>query len=306
MFDATQPITPDPQQSNNQVPPTFVAPVMPGPMAPPMPNVPVPVVASSPAPQTGAPSAPKPASEVQDILADVDKATTVNNQHTTTNTQSTSSFQSPVPSQMENLVVGRESSVGSQIGKPSGFANLWQTKKWLVIGGVVIILAVIAAGVAAYLGSFSGGEITLPPEQTQNQPLDQGVSQQPSTTPEVQPLSTPETGLPGDDDRDGLTNEEEQKAGTNPEVADTDQDGLSDYEEIKVYSTNPLSADTDGDGYKDGAEIQNGYNPKGGGKLLDLDAALKAQYQNQGSVPAQNPTPQAPAPSQGLPINTGE
>jgi len=41
---------------------------------------------------------------------------------------------------------------------------------------------------------------------------------------------------------------------------DSDQDGLSDTEEIS-YGTDPKKQDTDGDGYSDGAEIKGGYDP---------------------------------------------
>ena len=55
-----------------------------------------------------------------------------------------------------------------------------------------------------------------------------------------------------DDDADGLPNDLEAKYGTNPTKADTDGDGLSDYDEITKYHTNPLKADSDGDGIPDG------------------------------------------------------
>ncbi len=58
-----------------------------------------------------------------------------------------------------------------------------------------------------------------------------------------------------DPDGDGLTNREEKQLGTNPKVADTDGDGLSDGAEIKKHSTNPLLPDSDGDGLKDGEEV---------------------------------------------------
>lgn len=50
-------------------------------------------------------------------------------------------------------------------------------------------------------------------------------------------------GPHGDPDRDGLTNIEEYRLGTNPTNRDTDGDGISDYDEIHVYGTNPLEDD---------------------------------------------------------------
>lgn len=43
---------------------------------------------------------------------------------------------------------------------------------------------------------------------------------------------------------------------------DSDNDGLSDEEELKL-TTDPKNSDTDGDGYLDGSEAANGYNPLG-------------------------------------------
>lgn len=40
-----------------------------------------------------------------------------------------------------------------------------------------------------------------------------------------------------------------------PDSLDSDEDGLSDYEELYVYETNPHDADTDGDGYDDKEEV---------------------------------------------------
>ncbi len=62
-------------------------------------------------------------------------------------------------------------------------------------------------------------------------------------------------GASGDPDGDLLTNEQELALGTNPRVADTDGDGLSDYDEVHVYGTNPVLADSDGDGLSDGDEV---------------------------------------------------
>lgn len=64
-----------------------------------------------------------------------------------------------------------------------------------------------------------------------------------------------------DNDQDGLSNYEEYVLGTDPLVADSDYDGLSDGDEENVYGTDPLNPDTDGDGLSDGDEIALGLNP---------------------------------------------
>ena len=66
----------------------------------------------------------------------------------------------------------------------------------------------------------------------------------------------------GDDDQDGLSNLEEQTRGTLPQDPDTDDDGLSDGEEIRIHGTDPNDNDSDNDTLLDGAEIQNGTSPE--------------------------------------------
>lgn len=74
--------------------------------------------------------------------------------------------------------------------------------------------------------------------------------------------------LLADTDNDGLFDKEETKTyNTNPLLADTDSDELSDYDEVKIYKTDPNKPDTDGDGYLDGLEVKSGYNPLGPGTL---------------------------------------
>lgn len=64
-----------------------------------------------------------------------------------------------------------------------------------------------------------------------------------------------------DTDNDGVSDLDEiLKHNTNPTDSDTDNDGLSDSEEIGG-ETNPLKADTDGDGLKDGREMSLGTDP---------------------------------------------
>lgn len=62
-------------------------------------------------------------------------------------------------------------------------------------------------------------------------------------------------------DDDNLTNYEEYVLGTDPLCADSDNDGLDDYAEVREYKTNPNEIDTDDDYVSDCDEIQLGLDP---------------------------------------------
>jgi subtilisin family serine protease len=92
-----------------------------------------------------------------------------------------------------------------------------------------------------------------------------------------------------DDDNDGLSDGLEFTIGTNPLLADTDADGLTDYDEVAwdgnaaIYTPgvdlNPLAADTDGDGYPDGMEIATGHDP-----LVGTDTPVWGDINDDGVV----------------------
>ena len=63
-----------------------------------------------------------------------------------------------------------------------------------------------------------------------------------------------------DSDGDGLNDSREISLGTNPLNPDTDGDGISDSEEVAL-GTDPTNADTDGDGLFDDEEIELGTDP---------------------------------------------
>jgi len=89
-----------------------------------------------------------------------------------------------------------------------------------------------------------------------------------------------------DTDSDGLFDDEEEKIGTDKNLADTDGDSLSDFEEVRTWETDPLVKDTDGDGYGDGIEVQNGYDPKGLGQLdSDSDGITDPEEKRIGTDP---------------------
>ena len=52
---------------------------------------------------------------------------------------------------------------------------------------------------------------------------------------------------------------------------DSDNDGVPDEDEIKIYHTDPFKADTDGDGRSDWIELNNGYSPHNPEKVKSED-----------------------------------
>jgi uncharacterized repeat protein (TIGR02543 family) len=61
-----------------------------------------------------------------------------------------------------------------------------------------------------------------------------------------------------DSDGDNLSDGEEQIAGTNALVADSDGDGLNDWVEVELADTDPLRTDTDGNGTSDADDDKDG------------------------------------------------
>lgn len=78
-----------------------------------------------------------------------------------------------------------------------------------------------------------------------------------------------------DYDGDLLLNAEEEEIGTSPYRVDTDIDGLTDFEEVRLYTTNPLKFDTDDDGLGDYMEIMK-YNTNP--RKPDTDDDLLSDY----------------------------
>ncbi len=67
-------------------------------------------------------------------------------------------------------------------------------------------------------------------------------------------------------------------------LKDSDDDGISDYDEINIYGTDPFSADSDGDGYFDGAEVLSGFDPKDS----SADAIVVYENPKESGVVAEN------------------
>ena len=91
--------------------------------------------------------------------------------------------------------------------------------------------------------------------------------------------------LADDYDGDGLTLAQEYEYDLNPFLDDTDEDGLSDADELNKYATDPLNQDTDGDGMSDGTEVNAGLSPKkkdsDGDGIKDNKEKVTQKVQNQ-------------------------
>ncbi len=155
-----------------------------------------------------------------------------------------------------------------------GGKSIWDNKvlSIVVVGLGAIIVGVLVFGATSYFSAWvkndkikqvKAGVVSIP---TDNKiiPSQVVVGSNNSTS-----SASAVVNSANDSDGDGLTDEQEQKLGTNPNKADTDGDGLTDGSEVNVFHTDPLNPDTDGDGHSDGYEVINGFDPlKGGGARL--------------------------------------
>ena len=82
-----------------------------------------------------------------------------------------------------------------------------------------------------------------------------------------------------DNDNDGLTNLEEFQNNTNPNLADSDGDGLTDESEVNQYNTNPNNTDSDGDKLNDNCEVIYGFDPLIFDEQQDSDGDYFADFQ---------------------------
>lgn len=89
-----------------------------------------------------------------------------------------------------------------------------------------------------------------------------GLAAQPAESPEAPPQGvTPPPSANTDSDNDGISDEDEiLRTGTDPQKEDSDGDGIGDGVEV-YYRMNPLDPDMDKDGVSDGQEVAQGSDP---------------------------------------------
>jgi hypothetical protein len=96
---------------------------------------------------------------------------------------------------------------------------------------------------------------------------------------------------PVDEDGDGLDAAQEAELNTDPALADTDEDGLTDGQEVNEVGTAPLAPDSDGDGVLDGDEVAQGTDP------LDGLATTAEAPAEEVAAPAEEPVAPAEEPA---------
>ncbi len=107
-----------------------------------------------------------------------------------------------------------------------------------------------------------------------------------------------------DSDGDGLTDDEEDILGTDPHDPDTDDDSLTDGQEVLAYDTDPNDPDTDHGGVDDGTEVLENdtdpLDPYDDNPGCDSGSTRLRNTGNAGDVPAADPSdpyPGEPDPS---------
>lgn len=130
------------------------------------------------------------------------------------------------------------------------------TGKKIVI--LLVIAALTGAGVLAYRTFYLSGQAGKKPAASTGAVVNEVRQQEFNNA--IKKVSA------SDQDLDGISDSDEAKYKTSVTSADTDGDGLTDYQEIFNFKTDPLKADTDGDGLADGYEARRGKDPLVKGK----------------------------------------
>ena len=125
---------------------------------------------------------------------------------------------------------------------------------------VVVVVIVLVAAIAVALVFFKNkSDSSTATTNNGNSTVQEQAARQFNTSPGTAPV---------DADKDGLTDDEERTHGTNPAEADTDHDGLNDFDELRKYRTDPKKPSSGTLTITDGEAVQQGIDPLTGKKLF--------------------------------------
>jgi serine/threonine protein kinase len=172
-----------------------------------------------------------------------------------------------------------EVQVGPGTGSPQKRAGQLVVRPWIP-GWILPPLGLLLVFCLAGVGFLFNRQIQSNAQATQTSDAGNAIALSIGETAQADATAVALTAIAeGDNDSDGLSNQQERDLGTDPEKADTDEDGLSDGQEVNQYGTDPKNRDTDADNLLDGDEANEiGTNPRipdtdGDGIRDDLDQA---------------------------------
>ncbi len=252
-----------------------------------------------------------PATRTDDIFDDVDPAVSAVSTPTAVAAGKIRPVTGPVPTGQSSVMAETSGADLRPVGPPEPLQDFSQIAKWsgkANKGGFktfIIWIISLALIVTVGYGGYWGYQTYLVPalQKASNQPTDSNTNNNTNSinantnqpvintnnqpVPPVSPAIIDQDGdqlidneetvygtdlTNPDTDRDGLTDYEEVKIhNTNALLPDSDNDGLNDREELMTWKTDPNNPDTDGDTFQDGEEVANGYNPTGPGKLIPAE-----------------------------------